>query len=699
VQQPQAHSRSSLPPTSRGTDSRGTEVPGVVSEEINHLEHSRRLLLEHPGGRKGLSEDEIVRDILALRDDMRGCKSEDQGAINEQIRSLTALLDQLRTGRNTETVDPDCPYFAHLQLKENGRHRDVFLGRATCLDHGLRIVDWRHAPVSRLFYQYDEGDEYCEEMAGRERDGLISARRTLHIEQGRLMRVGSSRESWVRGELGWRRMAKERMHLAGGEGAALRAGRGRLGAQAVHRADKHLPDIAALIDPDQFAAITAPKSGVVVLRGSAGSGKTTVALHRIAYLAFEGGRSFSSQRVMVVVWGRAMRDYVAHVLPALGVHGVQVTTWGEWSRAAVLRHFPMLPTTWASDTPAEALNVKLHAGVALALGRMRRGGPKTPERAIEDWARLITDRRALSEAMRGDISPRALERALEWNIQQTRNVLGWVEGDHEIDARLDTEDFALLLRAYQLRCGPLRRKGRRPMRHVHVVLDEVQDFSPVEVQVLLDTCDKHRCVTLAGDVRQHISRHAGFESWQSFLEVIGVESTALNTLEVSYRSTHPITRFALHVLDSDEEPPPRTTRDGPPVELFRFSEHGACVAFLAEELRRLQRAEPLANVALLTPNAALSKLYARGLEQANVLDVRRVVDQAFAFAPGIDVVEVEEVKGLEFDYVIIIESSARYWPDTPHHRRLMHVAATRAIHQLWLTSVARPTSILPPLDE
>jgi DNA helicase-2/ATP-dependent DNA helicase PcrA len=233
------------------------------------------------------------------------------------------------------------------------------------------------------------------------------------------------------------------------------------------------------------------------------------------------------------------------------------------------------------------------------------------------------------------------------------------------------------------------------VKHQHIVLDEVQDFSPVEVQVLLDTTDKNRSVTMAGDTRQHISEAAGFTSWMDFLTHIGVESTALSTLEVSYRSTHPITRFAISVLGDENEPPPRTTRDGPPVELFRFTDHGACVAFLAEELRALLHAEPHANVALLTPDAALAELYVRGLRRAEVPDVRLVENQKFAFAAGVDVVEASQVKGLEFDYVVIIEASAAHWPDTPHHRRLLHVAATRAVHQLWLTAVGSPASILP----
>lgn len=671
-------------------------IPAVVAEELDHLHRTRVRLEENPEPVER-SERDLVTELIRLRDDYREAKAEDRGSIQEQLNQLTALLDQRRAARTTATIDIDNPYFAHLQVEEEGRRRSVFLGRATRLGHGLRIVDWRNAPISRLFYQYEEGDEYAEEMGGRIREGLITARRTLHVAHGDLLRVGTAAADWVRESKGWREVDRAAMRLAGGQGAALRAGGAgaRLGTDTVKRADKHLPDIAALIDPEQFSLITAKNSGVVVLRGSAGSGKTTVALHRIAYLAF-ANKSFRPDRVLVIVWGRAMRDYVAHVLPALGVEGVQVTTWTAWARKQVLAHFPELPKVVADDTPAPVATLKLHAATAELLAQHIRStpGPRTAAQVIEDWASVITDRRGLSRALSGSLGERALDKAIEWNTELTSAVSQWLDGDKKVDVRLDPEDDALLLRAWQLRCGRIA-PGRRPLAYQHVVLDEVQDFSPVEVQILLETCDKHQSVTLAGDTRQHISKEAGFSSWQEFLSRIGVESTALSTLEVSYRSTHPITRFAIEVLGNTDEPPPRTTRDGPAVELFRFGDHGACVAFLAEELRRLQRSEPNANVALLTPSAELSGLYTNGLRRAELQDVRQVQNQRFAFAPGIDIVEAHEVKGLEFDYVVIIEASARHWPDTDHHRRVLHVAATRAVHQLWLTSVGTPSSILP----
>ena len=128
-------------------------------------------------------------------------------------------------------------------------------------------------------------------------------------------------------------------------------------------------------------------------------------------------------------------------------------------------------------------------------------------------------------------------------------------------------------------------------------------------------------MTLAGDTRQHISKSAGFSSWSDFLKQIGVQSTALSTLQVAYRSTRQVVEFAMRLLTQDEqrdEPAPLTVKDGPPVEFFQFSDHGACVAFLAEELRRLQETEPRANVAIVTPSLDMSETYFDGLSKCEL---------------------------------------------------------------------------------
>jgi DNA helicase-2/ATP-dependent DNA helicase PcrA len=189
---------------------------------------------------------------------------------------------------------------------------------------------------------------------------------------------------------------------------------------------------------------------------------------------------------------------------------------------------------------------------------------------------------------------------------------------------------------------------------------------------------------------------AGFTSWAEFFRHLGVEGTTVNTLQVSYRCSREVMDCSLEVLGDlrEDETPPRVTRSGPPVELFTFTDHGACVAFLAPVLEELLRDEPLASVALLTPAAEVSQTYAQGLLRADVPRVRLIEDQTFTFQPGIEVTEIDQVKGLEFDYVVLIDCTAARFPDLPSARRLLHVGATRAVHQLWVTSVGTSSPII-----
>jgi DNA helicase-2/ATP-dependent DNA helicase PcrA len=683
----------------------------VVDEEVALL-RDVNARLEATSAPAPPSETSITEELSHLRDQLReGTKTEDRAAIMQQWDRNSALLRQLRTAERPPEVDAGSPYFAHLRLEEDGRERDVLLGKTTRLLPRASIVDWRNAPISRVYYRYRQGEEYEEEIAGRVRNGSVSARRTLTIRDRTLTRVEAPEGVFLADATapdGWRRVEATAPRLAGGEGAALRAheaGAGehrRLGTDVrgtARRADKHLPDIAGLIDPTQFDLITRPSSGYVVIRGTAGSGKTTVALHRIAYLAYDDP-GIDSADTLFVVFSAALRDYVSHVLPALHVTRVQVTTFEEWARAQVRRLFPRLPRQIREHTPASVQRLKLHPALLAALAEhaRRSHGPPTAAQTVDDWATTLMDATLLEEVFARDapgaFTTEQIRQAVDWSRRRHEELTAWLAGEPGVDAELGPEDEALLLRAWQLRVGPLRGRGDVPLRYRHIAIDEVQDFSPLEVQVLLGCLDDARSLTLAGDTQQHLAEAGGFTSWAAFLAQLGLEGTEVSTLDVSYRCSHEIATFAMTLLGDlrEDATPPRTVRSGPPVELFRFTDHGACVAFLAEALTELVSHEPLASVAVLTGSAELSALYHRGLATSEVPRLRRVEHQDFTFAPGVEVTEIEQVKGLEFDYVVLIEVSTQHYPDTPAARRRLHVGATRAVHQLWLTSVGTPAA-------
>jgi DNA helicase-2/ATP-dependent DNA helicase PcrA len=682
----------------------------IVQEELAVLRevHAR---LDAAAPEHAPSETALVAELEHLRDAIRdgGTKEEDRAALMQQFDRHSALLSQLRTAERAAAVDPSSPYFAHLRLREKSGPQDILIGKTTRLIPGYPIVDWRNAPISRVFYRYRQGEEYEEEIAGRVKEGIVLARRTVSIRDRRLRRIEAPEGIFQCDDGdGWERLEREAPRLAGGQGAALRAhdvggatarrlGTGGKGFR--RRADKHLPDIAGLIDPRQFDLITKPSSGFVVIRGTAGSGKTTVALHRIAYLAYDDPR-VDSPDTLFVVFSQALRDYVSHVLPALQVTRVQVRTFHDWASELVRRLFPRLPHRLRDGTPGVVHRLKLHPVAMSALERHVRGTPGAPtaRQVLDDWASTLTNPALLGEVIAaeapGAFSTDELRRVSDWARVRHDELVAWLGGDESVQAELDEEDEALLLYTWQLRVGALPGRGERPLRYRHVAIDEVQDFAPIEVRVLLGCLDERRSITLAGDTQQHLVEHGGFRSWSEFLHQLGLEGTDVSTLDVSYRCTHEIASFALAVLGDLREDlaPPKTIRSGPPVELFRFTDHGACVAWLADALKDLVAQEPLASVALLTPSKDVSRLYFSGLQQSEVPKLRVVEHQNFTFAPGIEVTEVEQVKGLEFDYVVLLEASATSYPDSAQSRRRLHVGATRAIHQLWLTSVGTPAA-------
>src|SRR5262245_66601755 len=178
-----------------------------------------------PDGRRAYGDE-----MVALRDGIAEARLEDVPALvaqMERVQEVSATRGDLQTF----LVDPASPYFGHLRLRERvaGRgevEREVLIGRATFVDAAARvnIVDWRHAPVSQLFYRYAEGSDYEERFGERDVEGDVVARRTLTIENGVLLRVACPQGVWARASAHgpWQRTGLPEPALAGGQDTAAR---------------------------------------------------------------------------------------------------------------------------------------------------------------------------------------------------------------------------------------------------------------------------------------------------------------------------------------------------------------------------------------------------------------------------------------------------------------------------------------------
>jgi DNA helicase-2/ATP-dependent DNA helicase PcrA len=248
---------------------------------------------------------------------------------------------------------------------------------------------------------------------------------------------------------------------------------------------------------------------------------------------------------------------------------------------------------------------------------------------------------------------------------------------------VDWEDAALLLRL-----GQLKKQADPELScpwagiYAHLVIDEAQDLSTVEIEALVDAADAGRSVTIAGDPAQKILADAQFEGFEQLLRrLTGQVEVRLDALAVGHRSTRPIMELAILALGQGPSADPSViaARDGEPVE---WLEGATAADDAAAAVERFRTSRPSALVAVLAKGKTTADQWARRLEAAGLTGVRRASRGDFSFQPGVLVSNVHQVKGLEFDGVVLVEPADFNETD----RQLLHVALTRAADRLWIVA-------------
>lgn len=207
------------------------------------------------------------------------------------------------------------PYFGRLDFQEEGseQKQPLYIGKSGTEDEDSDnplVVDWR-APIASLFYSFTGGDGPATYVSP---DGPISG--TVHLKRNLVVRnreLSRVVDTYVRGSA----------NLGVTDEFLLY----RLGENKDHR----LRDIVSTIQSEQDQIIRAPKNTALVIQGVAGSGKTTVALHRLAYLLYQYRENIRAERMIIFAPNRMFLDYISGVLPELGVGDIQQTTFTDWA--------------------------------------------------------------------------------------------------------------------------------------------------------------------------------------------------------------------------------------------------------------------------------------------------------------------------------------------------------------------------------
>jgi DNA helicase IV len=475
--------------------------------------------------------------------------------------------------------------------------------------------------------------------------------------------------------------------------------------------------IDVVLDPAQRAAVQRPPGDALLVLGEAGHGKTTVALHRLAHL---WRSSPVPLHAGVVVPTSGLARLLQPLLRQLGVD-VEVLTYDRWASAQARRAFRRLPRE-SDSTPPAVMSLKRHPALRLALAELAQREPgridedadapvrrrTTANVARGDLQHLFGDAILLDRVARaGNLSARAVALTLdrtriqfsqtaeeEWAHVTDHRRLAAVdhrpldEGTASEHAKtVDVEDYAVLFELDALRAARRGRPAASRRTYDVLMIDEAQELAPLELALLGRTLKPEGTLVVAGDAHQQTDATSTFLGWASAMRELGRPDHDAVTLDIGYRCPPEVVTLARAVLSSAEAP-----AIGSPAAVHAFADPRTLDAWLAEGLRALERRDRRCSVAVVCGAPLTARRIAASL-QAGDVGARLVFDGRF-LPRGVHVSTVDEVKGLEFDFVVVPDAGAREYPGLEASRRAMYVAVTRARHQVVLACVGEPSPLV-----
>lgn len=618
----------------------------------------------------------------------------------ENYDNQQALLHQAHANqekllkRQRLTKMLDSPFFGRVDFRyEDEEEAETFyIGIGNFAPNaGMRplIYDWR-APVSGLFYDYDKGPAAYDAPAGR-MEGEVTSKWQYKIQNGRII-YGFESDTKIDDEI-----LKQELGSGG---------------------DVQLKNIVRTIQKEQNAIIRNTKDRILAIQGAAGSGKTSVALHRIAYLLYHDRENLKAANILILSPNNVFSDYISHILPELGEEHIQEMSFdlfaykelkevandcedrydylekrmkfpdSEWER----RYKEKQSADFIGQM--EGFLAMLEEDLVNIRSFTFKGFHKSEEELIHlfyfkfQTIPLLARMDAVMEyvvdeyeTLRGKNISEEDEEALRETFKKMYvttdlyEIYGWLLKDcgypelstAEYERRkLEYEDvFPILYLKYRL-------KGSRKHKNIkHLVIDEMQDYSYLQYSILamLFNCR----MTILGDRAQTMDSEC--QDVTKFLPKIFGRKVRKIVMNKSYRNTIEIAQYAGKIQEDEK------------LELFH--RHGKAV----EEFHNFKQNEILENIEKQIQNTEGQYETAAviTMNESDAYDVYRLLKNrglsahymnrdTSVFKKGITVTTFYLAKGLEFDQVFAILQNER----NPLYKQAKYISATRALHELYV---------------
>ncbi|WP_339215921.1 ATP-binding domain-containing protein [Solibacillus sp. FSL W8-0372] len=589
------------------------------------------------------------------------------------------------------------PYFGRFDFVYEGESLEdaepFYIGRYGFRDEeGTNLIyDWR-APVCNMYYEFELGLAYYEAME-RRFDGNIINKRQIKIENSQIQYVIDSSLT-IQDEV--------------------------LQQTLNEQANDKMKTIVTSIQREQNKIVRNESAYNMIIQGVAGSGKTAVALHRIAYYLYKYRDTLRAERIFILSPNKVFGDYISSVLPELGEQPIRSFTIDELTvnlLPAAVTFTPFeteMKEILSNPTGPLAQRAKQKANYAF-VKRLQNFLSDLNSRLLKNEAISIAD--VIFEAdylqqrfnqYRNEPVVTRIELMVDDIIQvlkSKRGGEGKLPSKSEIKNRLTKrllyknpfEIYKVFIKAldenafkfakknfefndvYPYLYVQLYFKGIKTYELVqHFVLDEMQDYTPIQYAVLAKVFECKR--TIIGDFSQALLPYETI-SKEAFQEILPkLEYVELTT---TYRSSYEIGMYAKKFMRTGELDP--IARHGKEPEEIIYRSIDDMMGILQEKLTNHWRTTAI----ICKTEADLQFIKERMTVPFYILD-----GHTEKFETGVLLTTIQYAKGLEFDYVIVpLVDAGRYATD--FDQGLLYIATTRAMHELtMLIDHSNPSKLL-----
>ena len=686
------------------------EYPNLI--KVTNITKSKLLILLNNLKRL---EEQLERQIEEIDAETDSDEKKAARAVYNKI--LTEI--EIIVGRiNNELVTFDSPYFGKILFTPYDTKRDIkiYIGKFALIDKETQIpliTDWR-SPIANIYYQNTgpQVDVSFQAPIGIRR-GDLKQKRQFQISRARIQGIYDAKSGNV---------AADEFLLS----------------QLEHRIGKKLQDIVSTIQTQQNEIIREEINHPVVIQGVAGSGKTTILLHRLAYLFYTYPKLINESNSLIIASNQMFIDYVSDVLPNLGVRKGEIMTYLFWAKKVL---------GWGDfftiSLEKENLPIKKLKGSKQFIDILNRYYEQFEKKILENLPTSLSDKISLryyqlKEEFKDIDMVERISLAIEYAYAQGRfskykqgeirinteeiegkkaKVLAYVRKETDIyqlyknlfKTKLVNDEistYSLQGLKHNGRIRTLRIEDLAPIVYLHfkvygaklserqyIMIDEAQDMSLIQLFTLSQIA-KNGNITIAGDLAQSIIPPFYLESWDEVFEILDLNSKNKYTyhqLQKCYRTTEEIVNFGNKIFKEhfpkSYQLPEAVLRHGEKVSIFEFNQDFIKIqnSDLKQVINTIKDYFNKGSItcAILARNKEHAKKIFAFLKPYEKDIGREIIDfSENNYKTGLLILPIDLAKGLEFDSIIIADVNSNYYSNDTLSFKLLYVGITRALHRL-----------------